>query len=54
MYPDIPTNDEVVGMFVLLVLAIVSLMICVNHHGTDRVDDLASWTRNYQKLQRRR
>ena len=53
MYTDIPTTGDVVGMFVLLVLAIVSMLICVNHHGTNRVDDVASWTRNYQKLQRR-
>lgn len=54
MYTDIPTNGDVVGMFVLLVLSIASLLVCVNHHGTNRVDDMASWTRNYEKLQRRR
>lgn len=53
MYTDIPTNSDVAGMFVLLVLAIAGLLVCVNHHGTDRVDDLASWIRNYEKLQRR-
>ena len=54
MYTEIPTNGDVVGMVALLVVAIVGLLICVNHHGTNRVDDMASWTRNYQKLQRRR
>ena len=54
MYTDIPTNGDVAGMFVLLILALVSLLVCVNHHGTNRVDDMASWTRNYEKLQRRR
>ena len=53
MYTDIPTNGDVAGMLVLLILAIASLLVCVNHHGTNQVDDMASWTRNYQKLQRR-
>ena len=54
MYTVIPTTGDVVGMIVLLVLAIAGLLVCVNHHGTNRVDDMASWTRNYEKLQRRR
>lgn len=54
MYTDIPTTGDVVRMLILLVLATVGLLVCVNHHGTNRVDDVASWTRNYQKLQRRR
>ena len=54
MYTEIPTNGDVVGMIVLLVVAIVGLLVCVNHHGTNRVDDMTSWTRNYEKLQRRR
>ena len=54
MYNDIPTNGDVVGMLVLLILAIVGLLVCVNHHRTDRIDNMASWTRNYEKLQRRR
>ena len=53
MYTDIPTNSDVAGTFVLLILAIMGLLVCVNHHGTNRVDDVASWTRNYEKLQRR-
>ena len=54
MYTDIPTNGDVLGMIVLLILTLVGLLICVNHRGTSRVDDMASWTRNYEKLQRRR
>lgn len=54
MYTDIPTTGDVVGMLVLLILAIVGLLVCVNHHGTSQIDDMASWTRNYEKLQRRR
>lgn len=54
MYTNIPTNGDVVSMLVLLVVTIVGLLVCVNHHRTNRVDDMASWTRNYEKLQRRR
>ena len=53
MYTEVPTNGDVVGMIILVVLAIVGLLVCANHHRTDRVDDIASWTRNYEKLQRR-
>lgn len=53
MYTDIPTTGDVAGMVALLLLALVSLLVCVNHHGTNHVDDMASWARNYQKLQRR-
>ena len=53
MYTEVPTNGDVVGMLVLLILAIVSLLVCVNYRRTNRVDDMASWTRNYQKIQRR-
>lgn len=53
MYTDILTTGDVVGMVALLVVTIVGLLICVNHHGTNRVDDMASWTQNYEKLQRR-
>ena len=54
MYTDIPTTGDVVGMFILLVVAIAGLLVCVNHHGTNRIDDMASWTRNYENLQRHR
>lgn len=54
MYTEIPTNGDVVGMIVLLVLAAVGLLVWANRHGTNRIDDMASWTRNYEKLQRRR
>ena len=54
MYTDIPTNGDVLGMIILLILALVSLLVCVNHPGTSKVDDMTSWTRNYEKLQRRR
>ena len=54
MCTDIPTNGELAGMFILLMVTLVGLLICVNYQGTSRVDDIASWTRNYQKLQRRR
>ena len=53
MHTEVPTNGDVVGMIALLVLIIAGLLVCVNHHGTNQVDDVASWTRNYQKLQRR-
>ena len=54
MYTEVPTNGDVVGMIALLVLLIVGLLVCVNYHGTNQVDDMASWTRNYQRLERRR
>lgn len=53
MYTEVPTNGDVAGMIALLVLLIVGLVMCFNYHGTNQVDDMTSWTRNYHKLQRR-
>ena len=52
---DIPTNGEIAGMIALLLILIAGL-IFINHHAGsyNSVDDLDAWTRNYEKLQRRR
>ena len=57
MYTEVPTNGDVAGMIALLVLLIVGLAMCFNYHAsnstTNHISDLAAWSRNYDRIQRR-
>lgn len=50
-----PTNGELAFWCVLLLVTIIGLIL-INRHVSSYncVDDMASWSRNYEKLQRRR
>ena len=50
---DVPTNGELVFWCVLLLASILGLLF-LNYHSSNYIDDLAAWSRNYEKLQRRR
>lgn len=60
MYTEVPTNGDIAGMIALLVLLIVGLVMCFNYHTnqssdstTSHINDLAAWSRNYDRIQRR-
>lgn len=51
------TNGELAFWCILLLATIIGLIL-INHressHSSNRIDDMDSWSRNYEKLQRRR
>lgn len=50
---NVPTNGELIFWCALLLATILRLIRC-NSHSSNRIDDMASWSRNYEKIQRRR
>ena len=52
-----PTNGELIFWCVLLLATILGLILInryVSSHSSNSIDDMAAWSRNYEKLQRRR
>lgn len=52
-----PTNGELAFWCILLLTTILGLLRInrrASSHSSNRIDDIAAWSRNYEKLQRRR
>lgn len=49
-----PTNLEIIGWFVLLVVTVFVLVTMMRFSSpVEQIDDLAAWQRNYERMQRR-
>lgn len=52
---NVPTNGELAFWFLLLIAAAALLFVVSTHTQSDcYIEDVDAWTRNYEKLQRRR
>lgn len=49
-----PTNLEIIGWFVLLMLTVLVLVTLLRFSScVEAIEDLAAWQRNYDRMQRR-